>query len=209
MSADRSASRGREFTSSGRGGLGNIRQASLSRDGRPDFNPEERNVSRGREAVPSDNSERVYSTGRGGAGNLRSPSRDITKPDPVQEEVIEQYKTANKDAAHSTGRGGIGNITRSRSRGPAVSVSPGPVHSTGRGGAGNILPGDGHDSEALDEAERKKHVHAHAEGIHSTGRGGAANLTATPGPAVEHHPHGHHNDFTSTGRGGAGNITHS
>jgi len=65
---DRSASRGREalvvsvseylspsFTdqpqSSGRGGFGNIRQTSLSRDARPDSGPDDFSGTRGREPI--------------------------------------------------------------------------------------------------------------------------------------------------------------
>lgn len=201
---DRSQSRGRDaFQSTGRGGLGNIRQASLSRDARPESGPDDFSTTRGREPVPGAHRD-VYSTGRGGVGNLRSPSRDVSRPpavpDVAEQEVVENYVATHQDAVHSTGRGGAGNFNRSRSRGPA---SP-PVHSTGRGGAGNIKSGAGLEPDVVDEAERRKHEH-HVEGYHSTGRGGAANLTASHEPRVEHHEH-HSNGFESTGRGGAGNI---
>jgi hypothetical protein len=48
--SERSLSRGREaFQSSGRGGIGNIRQASLSRDARPGTGPDDFSPTRGRE----------------------------------------------------------------------------------------------------------------------------------------------------------------
>ncbi|KAF8956900.1 hypothetical protein BDZ97DRAFT_1849317 [Flammula alnicola] len=203
---ERSTSRGREaFQSTGRGGLGNIRQTSASRDARPDSGPDDFSVTRGREPVPSQH--QVYSTGRGGAGNLRSPSRDTSKarPDSNEQEVIREYVVAHENAPFSSGRGGVGNINRSRSRDPSGSLSS-VVHSTGRGGAGNIVSGDGAASAYIDEEERRKHSTSH-DGIHSTGRGGTANLTHTGEPAIEHHSHDHKEpEFESTGRGGVGNI---
>jgi len=211
---ERSQSRGREpFLSTGRGGLGNIRQTSLSRDTRPGVGPDDFSITRGREPVPHQQQQnQVFSTGRGGAGNLRSPSRDPNstgrvEPDAAEQEVIREYVASHEGAVHSSGRGGLGNITRSRSRDP--SATPNLVYSTGRGGAGNIVHGEGaqHVAENLDEEERIKLQHAHS-GLHSTGRGGAANITATQEPAVEHHAHGHTtpHEFESTGRGGLGNI---
>lgn len=218
---DRSLSRGRDaFQSTGRGGLGNIRQASLSRDARPDSGPDDFSTTRGREPVPGAHKD-VYSTGRGGVGNLRSPSRDASRPpavpDIAEQEALENYAATHQDVVHSTGRGGAGNFNRSRSRDPAGNAgnfdrsrsrdpAAHPVHSTGRGGAGNIKSGAGLETDSIDETERRKHGH-HPEGYHSTGRGGAANLTATSEPAVEHHQH-HAHGFESTGRGGAGNIVH-
>ncbi|KAJ7142050.1 hypothetical protein C8R43DRAFT_1109228 [Mycena crocata] len=80
---NRSTSRGREpLTSSGCGGLGNIRPPSTSRD-RPLTGPDDFSSTRGREPAhfSSSNSNspdhsQPRSTGRGGAGNFRSPSRD-------------------------------------------------------------------------------------------------------------------------------------
>ncbi|KAF8171680.1 hypothetical protein BJ912DRAFT_1082102 [Pholiota molesta] len=223
---ERSLSRGREaFQSTGRGGIGNIRQASVSRDARPDTGPDDFSVTRGREALASPN--QVYSTGRGGAGNLHSPSRDASRvrpaQDKVEQEVIREYAAAHENAPFSSGRGGIGNINRSRSRDPALStttsrtgVSPGPhgsahvthavhaVHSTGRGGAGNIYPGDGVRADVIDEEERKR-VGGGGGVYHSTGRGGIANISNAPEPAVERHAHDAP-EYESTGRGGVGNI---
>jgi len=208
---DRSASRGREAFSTGRGGIGNIRQGSQSRDARPDSGPDDFSVTRGRE--PISNPKNLYSTGRGGAGNIRSPSREVgagPKIDEEEQAVIDGYVASKEGAPISTGRGGLGNISanRSRSRDPSVSRSSN-VFSTGRGGAGNILAGDGAIAESLDEDERRKYASEDsAHGYHSTGRGGLANITDAPKPPVEHRApvvaaaHGVH----STGRGGAGNI---
>ncbi|KAF8810917.1 hypothetical protein BYT27DRAFT_7185238 [Phlegmacium glaucopus] len=203
--SERSASRGREgFQSTGRGGIGNIRQASLSRDARPESGPDDFSVTRGREAIT--NPKQIFSTGRGGVGNLRSPSRDVHKnpaSDSVEEDVIREYKASQEGAPVSTGRGGLGNINRSRSRDP----STGPrssFHSTGRGGAGNLVADEGSVTERIDEDDLIKH-HATHEGYHSTGRGGAANITTIVEPPVEHHSHAK-NEYESTGRGGAGNL---
>ncbi|KDR70680.1 hypothetical protein GALMADRAFT_254722 [Galerina marginata CBS 339.88] len=202
---DRSQSRGREAFSTGRGGIGNIRQTSLSRDARPTSGPDDFSVTRGREPIANPN--QVFSTGRGGAGNLRSPSRD-PKPraevEAAEQEVIRDYVAAHEGAAFSSGRGGLGNINRSRSRDPAASITSTPKFSTGRGGAGNIVSGDGQVAESIDDEERRRVGHV-TQGLHSTGRGGAANITSAHEPAVEHHPH-LAPEFESTGRGGAGNI---
>ncbi|PPR07451.1 hypothetical protein CVT26_013482 [Gymnopilus dilepis] len=215
--AERSQSRGREpFHSTGRGGLGNIRQSSVSRDARSNpsgVGPDDFSIARGREPVPHQHQNQVYSTGRGGAGNLRSPSRDPAtraehaEADAAEQEVIREYVAAHEGAVHSSGRGGLGNMNRSRSRDPGT--TPNHFYSTGRGGAGNIHHGEGiqHTAENLDEEERIKLHHAHS-GLHSTGRGGAANITSTPEPSVEHPSHDHltPQEFESTGRGGLGNM---
>jgi len=200
----RSISRGREYQSSGRGGAGNIRQASASREPITD-GPDDFSSSRGREYAVNPN--KTLSTGRGGAGNIHSPSRDASRDSGArgvseyEKQVIHDHLVAEQGAPHSSGRGGLGNMStsRSRSRGPA---SPPLVHSTGRGGIGNIKPGHG-DVESLDYAERKEH--AHTQGIHSTGRGGLANLTEDSVPEIEHHVHPT-SEVHSTGRGGLGNI---
>ncbi|EIW77472.1 hypothetical protein CONPUDRAFT_62253 [Coniophora puteana RWD-64-598 SS2] len=207
-SPNRSLSRGRDqfFQSSGRGGAGNIRRTSQSREPAArtpgdEFPP---TPPRGRETAPK---EQVFSVGRGGAGNIRSPSRDVRTDQAIPEDkqaeyeqrVVQQHADANQ--IRSTGRGGVGNISGSRSR------SRGPVHSTGRGGAGNIAYGDGITADVLDQEERKQH--GHPEGIHSTGRGGVANLTSAANPQIESPPPPSYHassEFTSSGRGGAGNI---
>ncbi|PPQ76513.1 hypothetical protein CVT24_010874, partial [Panaeolus cyanescens] len=199
MSApERSTSRGRDaFQSSGRGGLGNIRQASQSRDARPDSGPDDFSVTRGREPVAQNNAP-LYSTGRGGAGNIRSPSRGPNKiVDIAEETVIRDHIAKQEDAVTSTGRGGLGNLAqRSRSRGPGADGTPGrsrsrgpdAVFSTGRGGAGNIRAGDVDKAATIDEEERRK-VGSLDGAVHSTGRGGLANLTSGPAPGVESVPH--------------------
>jgi hypothetical protein len=200
----RSVSRGREyFQSSGRGGAGNIRRASASREPVTD-GPDDFSSSRGREYAV--NVDRILSTGRGGAGNIRSPSRDPSGQrhetpgvTDYEQKVIQDHLSAEQDAPYSSGRGGFGNMSRSRSRGPAL---PTPVHSTGKGGTGNIKPGYGGFDDA-DDAERREH--AHAGGIHSTGRGGLANLTEDPVPSVEHNAY-QPGEIHSSGRGGIGNI---
>ncbi|KAF5349194.1 hypothetical protein D9756_009521 [Leucocoprinus leucothites] len=213
---ERSQSRGRDAFSTGRGGLGNIRQASASTSrSRPDKGPDDFSDSRGREPL-ANSPDRIYSTGRGGAGNIRSPSRDPSKPpapapiDAAEREIIRTHIAASQVEPVSTGRGGLGNIaSRSRSRGPQLTANP--IHSTGRGGAGNILAGDAGAADVLDEAERKRLAAGHENApFHSTGRGGLANLASGPEPGVEkvvHSPASH--GPTSTGRGGAGNIKHS
>ncbi|KAI6017157.1 hypothetical protein EDC04DRAFT_2902695 [Pisolithus marmoratus] len=213
---NRSLSRGREvfvsalvtLKSSGRGGVGNIRRSSQSREPRPYDGPDDFSSTRGRE--PAVHPDRIFSTGRGGAGNMRSPSREPGSVRPVHGDVIAESEYEQRilrehltvDAPHSSGRGGVGNIasSRSRSRGPGL-----PLHSTGRGGAGNMVLGDGRSSDVLDQEER--HEHHHPEGMHSTGRGGVANMTSAHAPEVESaHHHAHPGEYLSTGRGGAGNI---
>lgn len=204
MSDDRSQSRGREaLLSTGRGGFGNIRATSESRD-RPSSGPDDFSVTRGREPVA--NPTTIYSTGRGGAGNLRSPSREGGRvPDKHEREVIEQYTASHGEAPVSHGRGGLGNISGSRSRSRDQSRTR---IATGRGGAGNIREGaDGYDANAADEIERRKLESKVVDGPHSTGRGGIANITEQEEPDVERPIHSAtSNERVSTGRGGAGNI---
>jgi len=202
---ERSQSRGREAFSTGRGGIGNIRQTSESRP-RPDTKSDDLSGTRGRE--PTATSAKIYSTGRGGAGNIRSPSRDVNAQTrgATEEEIIRNHIVASQDTPHSSGRGGLGNIntSRSRSRGP-----PHPVHSTGRGGAGNILTGDAPLAETVGEEEKKKYASAGGPPpYHPTGRGGIANLTSAPQPAPEPIVHTV-GEYGSTGRGGAGNQVHN
>ncbi|KAK7051889.1 hypothetical protein R3P38DRAFT_2857603 [Favolaschia claudopus] len=209
---DRSNSRSRDpVTSSGRGGMGNIRPASDSRE-RPVGGPDDFSDTRGRE--PAVAISEVRSTGRGGAGNFRSPSRDVADDRDVrglgEREVIRAHEEQDREGVYSTGRGGMGNMSRSRSRGGEQLVSPspsrtnstGPVHSSGRGGAGNIAPGP------APPYERGRTVTADLEGVHSTGRGGIANLTSSHAPPPEQIAH-HPGEYESSGRGGAGNMSRS
>jgi hypothetical protein len=92
--------------SSGRGGAGNIRRASASRDARPD-GPDDFSTPRGREPRPSHPADtspnpQVFSTGRGGAGNIRSPSRDAragaaeTAVNAVEDQLIRSHIVAEQ-----------------------------------------------------------------------------------------------------------------
>jgi len=230
---DRSQSRGREgYVSSGRGGIGNIRVASASRDARPNNGPDDYSEPRGRD--PKMDHTKTFSTGRGGAGNIRSPSRDVpakSGPTAVEQEVIKTHVIADQNAVHSTGRGGIGNISPSRSRARDSSSqliasvhsrdhsahSTGrsgsrdhsvPVHhSTGRGGAGNGLPPGAAPHGTDDKELIAKKLHEHGDTIHSTARGGAGNIIHHHVPDVEHAHHAYHRGaYGATGRGGAGNM---
>ncbi|KZV78507.1 hypothetical protein EXIGLDRAFT_847474 [Exidia glandulosa HHB12029] len=196
---DRSQSRGRDrepLVSSGRGGAGNIRPSSTSRDARPLDGPDDFSVTRGRE-LPT--SHTVTHSGRGGAGNVRSPSRDPESERRVlaaeHERIVERLRE-EEHLPHSSGRGGAGNIARSRSRdGPArtlvgtgtgttthPSTHPHAQHehvpNTGRGGYGNIVhagPVAGYDLEAERAA-----LHAKKAPLASSGTG----LDGAPGIAT-------------------------
>ncbi|KAF8513998.1 hypothetical protein BU17DRAFT_94867 [Hysterangium stoloniferum] len=199
---DRSRSRGRQeaFHSSGRGGAGNIRAGSRSRDARPD-GPDDFSLTRGREMGVSPG---LTHSGRGGAGNIRSPSREpgagVAELDPKEIEAMRAAAEREAELPHSSGRGGAGNIFASRSRSRSRAEA---LRSSGRGGVGNIAVG-GIDENAVDEEERRAHHHVEAEN-HSTGRGGSANITTSPSPHVEHAAH-HLQGVISSGRGGVGNI---
>jgi len=150
---DRSQSRGRDV-SFGRGGLGNIRPASVTRNAEsPISESKEHSVPRGRgivrEVPGEDGSEEfhdhvdhhdglLHSTGRGGLANitsLRSPSVESPRPH-------DRVAPESDVGIVSSGRGGAGNIrSRSRSKARNVETHPHPapnVLSTGRGGVGNI-----------------------------------------------------------------------
>jgi len=149
--AERSVSRGREAFSTGRGGIGNIRQPSSTPSTGSECGPDDFSVTRGRELIS--NPKEVFSTGRGGAGNIRSPSRNIQKSPAspgVDEDVIKEYKKSQEGTPSSSGRGGLGNINRSRSRDPTSNPI---VHSSGEGGVGTIE--DGSVAESVEEHELK------------------------------------------------------
>lgn len=217
---ERSASRGRDknvWESTGRGGAGNIRISSASRDAARQSGALDDSV-RGREYTTLD--PNVTHVGRGGAGNVRSPSRD-TK---LRKEAAEAYakeqreilqKRESEDLYHSSGRGGAGNIerSRSRSRDPAAAAQPGPaLHPSGRGGYGNYSM-DHPDALAALEEEREGREKRVEGGYHSSGRGGAGNITDAqdPVPDLERNaaPIYDTNAYRSTGRGGAGNLYHN
>ncbi|KAG6887259.1 hypothetical protein C0992_013097 [Termitomyces sp. T32_za158] len=198
--ADRSLSRGREvYQSSGRGGAGNIRRASISRDARPGDGPDDFSVTRGREPVSGIRS--IFSTGRGGAGNIRSPSRDpgsdVVEVDPglSDAEVIRAHLAASLDVPHSSGRGGAGNIfpprSRSQSRGPIALTSP--THS-------NATP------PRSPSAAAGTQQHTYLSPTRSTGRGGAGNFGFAGADGCQGHTHIPLGPGRSTGRGGAGNM---
>jgi len=127
---------------------------------------------RGREVGVS---AKAMSSGRGGVGNIRPPNanssspvthvpagaaRSVSRsasrpaggagvgPDAYEKEVLAKRMAEAQSEVRSSGRGGAGNMvaSRSRSRGPDISQSPGParrvppaaIHS-GRGGAGNVI----------------------------------------------------------------------
>lgn len=93
---ERSQSRGRDvFASTGRGGVGNIRQTSLNRT---ESSPAPELI-RGREpntdtGLPT--ASKLYATGRGGAGNIRSPSRS-QKRDPSQPPTLPPVFDASEE----------------------------------------------------------------------------------------------------------------
>lgn len=209
---ERSQSRGRGFESSGRGGLGNIRASSASRDGRPVDGPDDFSVTRGREPLPASVTGVYTSSGRGGVGNIHSPSRTHEgSAAGYDAERIRTIDEANETGVHSTGRGGVGNIVRSDSRSQSRSRSRGPArHSIGRGGAGNIKAGEPSEMTIHEVEDAERQAHYHEPGMHSTGRGGLGNIAPDGGPRVEAvgaagHPT-ENQEYTSSGRGGAGNI---
>jgi len=206
--SERSASRGRDLASTGRGGAGNIvREESIDRT--PDGDE------RGRDVIPRDETTRVTHAGRGGQGNVRSPSRDPAKEAAervYEEEVLRKSREHREKYGLSSGRGGVGNISRSRSRSrePGFAAT-GAYEASGRGGAGNIHSHDhvhiAGELEKLDEEERAVAEGKHPHGFLSHGRGGQGNL----GPQDAELPNGtgvapvdvgsHHG-----GRGGSGNV---
>ncbi|EJD38957.1 hypothetical protein AURDEDRAFT_116299 [Auricularia subglabra TFB-10046 SS5] len=184
---ERAQSRGRDVVSTGRGGVGNMRVNSGSRDARPLDGPDDFSSTRGRELPPK---HIVTHSGRGGAGNVRSPSRDpeVERQELAREhERIVQHMHEEENMPHSSGRGGAGNIARSRSRGPAPTLmgtgtgttsAASTVHpsaSTGKGGYGNIAyQGAGYDLEAerkAAEAAREKHHDKPHFHVFSSGKG--------------------------------------
>ncbi|PCH39615.1 hypothetical protein WOLCODRAFT_141328 [Wolfiporia cocos MD-104 SS10] len=129
-SSTRSPSRGRDFRSSGRGGIGNIRRASQDPSGpAPAANAaasRDVSIARGRER-PAVEHERVRSTGRGGVGNIRSTSvaradaaplaaSELSGRAAAEAEYERAVRLAREEemraAKHSSGRGGAGNISR-------------------------------------------------------------------------------------------------
>ncbi|ESK91997.1 hypothetical protein Moror_10363 [Moniliophthora roreri MCA 2997] len=109
---ERSVSRGRQgFSSSGRGGIGNIHQnASTSPVGGLG------DVVRGRDRGPDP--DRVISTGRGGIGNIRTPIAEQISSDAASSKSVPLSNAptlSNSDDANNS-------YSRSRSRGPPLTV---------------------------------------------------------------------------------------
>ncbi|PCH39600.1 hypothetical protein WOLCODRAFT_159192 [Wolfiporia cocos MD-104 SS10] len=231
-SSTRSVSRSRDFQSSGRGGIGNIRRASqdtaqasgASGDQGP---PEDVSVARGREPPPAE-SDRTRSTGRGGVGNIRSSSvarsvsrvvrtdahpqtasllRDRAREEAEYERIVLRAREEEMRATkHSSGRGGVGNISRSKS------TSKAKTKSKGSRAAARL--------RSLSRGPAPEHAQSHP-----IGRGGAGNVVqdaaaedeqmsrspshspADPAsPITPTDPHAPHAHAEHTGRGGAGNF---
>jgi len=227
---DRSASRGRDLASTGRGGAGNVVRSESANGTR--VSRAEDGDERGREIF--DARERVTHAGRGGQGNVRSPSRDASKlaEERAYEDAIIRKRRLEREAQPvSAGRGGTGNISRdpSRSRSRVRDSHP-PTYETGvgRGGAGNIDEakhyrhlGQG-ELETIDDDERiealrhekihernHKGPHTHLGSLlHSTGRGGGGNITSdvTDQPNSTDVAPPVPGIVNHPGRGGAGNI---
>jgi len=158
---ERSLSRGRE--SFGRGGYGNMRPSSTSRD-REISTERGRGANRilstdGIDAVPEDSIPTSHSTGRGGYANIT----DVRSPD-IEPPI---HVTHPDNERVSTGRGGVGNI-RSRSQ-SKVRDQPEPhvprphpegeFYSSGRGGAGNIR------SRSQSKPPKEEKAHDHKLGV--------------------------------------------
>jgi len=187
---ERSISRGREILF-GRGGLGNIRPSSETRNAESE--QKEHSVPRGRgiartvlgeggELEENYHDGLLHSTGRGGVANItsiRSPS--VESPHPHD-------RVGPETELGSTGRGGAGNI-RSRSRSQArtaVESHPHPptsnVISTGRGGVGNIRSRS-QSQVRTDEAK------PHSPAPHN--RNGTIDEHGSDVTATDHKPHKH------------------
>jgi len=169
-----SASIAPKGVSTGRGGAGNIRSRSTSRNASGGHEHTQTPQFLSEHACGADEYERqvlqkyvearndVLVTGRGGRGNIsRSRSRSRSR-DP---------------AWHSSGRGGAGNILQGAVNPEKVDIQDDEerlqhthtdgIHSTGRGGVGNLA--DGHDINI-------EVVYHNEAPFESSGRGGAGNI---------------------------------
>jgi len=149
-----SQGRGRQYQSSGIGGIGNIRASSTSseRTNVPD-GPDDFSSTRGREPRSPFCLDKIMSIGRGGAGNIRSPSRDVVSARPgelssiseteqieYERSLIRNREVARESQMSSGGRGGVGNmirrdsqsqaLSRSSPRGPDAPTTSQPGHGT-------------------------------------------------------------------------------
>jgi len=224
---------GHDVYSPGRGGVGNIRSPSPSRDPVVTIGLEDFFDTRGREPIPAESPNVTISTGRGGEGNIRSPSRDAvrgynasTEASPLRSEqrghghdreLITVMDSVYGPYVPSSGRGGADNMIENPYPRPgSFSRSREPSHTSGRGGLGSIYHGGPTEKaiEELDESERASSQYP--TGLYSVGRGGTGNVTPGQLPHLEdavrphddsNHPHASHMHGTvSTGRGGLGNI---
>ncbi|CCM05340.1 uncharacterized protein FIBRA_07554 [Fibroporia radiculosa] len=174
LNASRSVSRGREFHSSGRGGVGNIRRTSKDPASPPSpaspGSDRDFSVTRGREPAPS--SDRVLTTGRGGVGNIRSGSAARS----VSRASAESHpKTASllADMAHQEAEYERGLLRLSEEAARAGK------HSSGRGGVGNIKSQSKSKSKTRTNSRNKDGLRSPSRGpVHSSGRGGAGNVVA-------------------------------
>ncbi|KAI6113745.1 hypothetical protein EDD16DRAFT_1709376 [Pisolithus croceorrhizus] len=117
------------FTSSGRGGSGNIRRTSVGRSSEPSVDVSDVVSLREKEG----SSSRFVSVGRGGSGNIQPPSPDLADH-PLTAAILSEHRDTEEryerqirkrheesKVVASSGRGGSGNIShnrRSKSRPP-------------------------------------------------------------------------------------------
>ncbi|KZT66530.1 hypothetical protein DAEQUDRAFT_446799 [Daedalea quercina L-15889] len=222
-STARSVSRGREFYSSGRGGVGNIRRASkedLSRvppspasPTTPSEHGDEIFITRGREP-PAVKPDSAKSTGRGGAGNIRSTS------------IARAANHLASDGRHSFTAALVSDQAEAEAEYERMVVvtrqeaAKNSRRTYGRGGAGNAA-GANSKSPKTSKSRSGSRFRPRSRSLgplHSSGRGGAGNLypgsvedaeligdldNAETQHARATSPEGRH----STGRGGLANIT--
>ncbi|KZS99956.1 uncharacterized protein LAESUDRAFT_667286 [Laetiporus sulphureus 93-53] len=222
----RSVSRGRDFQSSGRGGIGNIRRTSQE-PGSPGYplspkssigdGHEPVTIVRGREPVPSGSPDRARSTGRGGVGNIRSSSIARAVSRAPRDQNHPQTTTLVNERAQAEAEYERSVLKASEEAARAKK------HSSGRGGAGNIARSK---SKSKTRSQSRDGLHLRSRSrskglpvpLHSSGRGGAGNIQQGSPDDAEYideldneesdrarlsHVEGIH----STGRGGSANIT--
>jgi len=178
---------------SGRGGAGNIRSPSRTRDVAHEAKEDALQArlvaeERGRQA------EGNFSTGRGGAGNIsRSKSRSRSAVRDVRESTPD---TTRRTEMRSGGRGGWGNIREERDsidevkreeqrkydeeiRAKYAADGANKPHAYGKGGAGNFASGPLPEAEfaklSVEEKEAHRKIHGEQTFV-ASGRGGAGNM---------------------------------
>lgn len=110
------------FTSSGRGGSGNIRRSSVGHSSEPPVDVSDVVSLREKEG----SSSRFVSVGRGGVGNIQPPSPDLADH-PLTAAILSEHRDTEdryerqirkrheeSKVVASSGRGGSGNISRNR-----------------------------------------------------------------------------------------------